>query len=224
MAGTITRDEEFADALAALSVRAWLDAHGGAFLSLSGALVDRAIDRSGTTSGGVAAGGDRPYFDPAAFGGRGGIVFTGAHNLTTPAFYCGASVSGSVVWSPTATSQAAFEFGPLNSHVLCFVESGHYRVRAPGAGDAAIPFVGGAVRMTWRTSPSQRTRVLFNGAETLAAGMSSAIGRMASLRVGSLDGGVYPLNGAIGELVFASSEWTDEQMESIDAFMAERWT
>lgn len=227
MGTTRRRDPDpFATLVASLSTRVWLDAHAGTYLTMTSApLIDAAINRCDSGLHAAASGVLRPSYDPTAFGGRGGMIFSGAQQLLTPAFLCQPGTSGSVVWDPSATSQAALELGPLNSHVLVFAEAGFARVRAPGAGDQAqIPWTSGQLRITWRTSPSRVIRAIINGGVHTSLGPSLAVTQTAPLSIGMLGGSYYPLDGAVGEVLFADTEWSDAEMDTLDAALAARWT
>lgn len=217
--------DPFATLVASLSPRVWIDAHGGTHLTTTGSLIDAAVDKSGSGLSPAASGSLRPYYDPTAFGGRGGMIFSGAQQLLTPAFLCQPGTSGAVVWNPSATNQAALEFGPLNSHVLVFAEAGFARVRAPAAGDQAqIAWTSGQLRMTWRTSTGGVIRAIINGGVHTSGGASAAVAQTAPLSIGMLGGGYYPLVGAVGEVLFADAEWSDAEMDALDAALAPRWS
>lgn len=151
------------------------------------------------------------------------MVFAGAQRLVTPTFLCQPDTSGCVYWDPSGTLQSALEFGPLNSHILIFSETGSVRVRAPGTGDnAQVAWASGPIRVTWRTSTSGVTRALFNGVQQFSLNPSTATAQTSSLRLGELNG-FYPLVGAIGEVVFSDTAWSDVELDTVDAAMAARW-
>ena len=207
----------------------WIDAHAGTYLTLSGANIDAAIDRSGSGNSPTETLTRRPTYDATAFGGRGGMLFTAANSsrLTTPTFAMGARSSGSAVWRPTGANQGLLEFHNINTHTLVFYAAGNLTVRrvSGGGGDAVLAATAPLdVRCTWAFDGS-RLRAIINGNETIISFGGTAPPALSSeLTIGGISrGAVWPLNGHVGEIVFADAVWTDAQMDAVDAAMAARW-
>lgn len=230
MSSGYSKGDPFEALILALSPKVWLDAHGGDFLSLSGVNVDSATDRSGSGNTPAQTGSARPTYDATAFGGRGGLLFDAAlsQTLVTPTFSMGARSSGSLVWRATADSMAALEFGALNTHTLVFCQGGNEIVRrasgGAGGGDLAnavsFPVT---MRVTWRVSPTS-ARAIFDGAPTTIGAGATPPALSAALTIGAINsGGLFFLDGLIGELIFADAEWSDAEMDAVDAAMAARW-
>lgn len=217
--------DPFAALLAGLGVRVWLDAHDGAYLSTTGALVDTAIDRSGSGLDATASGSLRPAFDAGAFGGRGGMLFAGAQVLVTPAFSMGTRSSGCGVWRVDVTNSGLCEFGAFDTHSYVYhagVPGTEHRVAGGGSEVQSLGTLSTTLRVTWRTDPSG-IRARFNGVlVTTVGGTPSAA--TDSLYMGGLSRGTtLRLRGAIGELVFADALWSDAEMDAVDAALAQRW-
>lgn len=224
------RTDPFAALIASLSPKVWIDAHGGSFLSLSGSDIDSATDRSGNGLHPAQTGSARPTYDATAFGGRGGILFNAASSqtLATPSFAMGARSSGSLVWRITADNQAAFEFGALNTHTLIFCQAGNETVRRAsggvGGGDMTKAVIAPVtMRVTWRVSQTS-ARAIFDGVATTLGASAAPPSLTSVLTMGAIAGGsIFLLSGHIGELVFADAEWSDADMDAVDAAMAARW-
>lgn len=222
--------DPFAALVATLSPRVWIDAHGGTHLTLSGLNIDSATDRSGSGNHATMSGGNRPSYDPTAFGGRGGMLFAAPtlQRLVTPPFAMGARSSGAIVWRPTGDNQTAFEFGAtFDQHGYLLCSGGGVRLRrAPAGGEVNIATTYPQQwRVIWRMDDTG-VRALFNGAvRTLGAAAGKPPALTAPLYLGAIQGGVtFSLDGHIGELVFADAVWTDAEMNAVDAAMAARWS
>lgn len=224
--GELTDDEVFAELVASLGAKVWLDAHAGVYLGLSGSLINSATDRAGNGLSAAQVGANRPTFDPAAFGGRGGMVFAGNHWLLTPAFAMGNRASCAIVFRPTAQPGGAVEFGPVNSHSSILVDSGNVRARAMGAGDlvAAVTYPT-TLRVVWRCrNGTAQGRALINGVAVGPSGNSIQAAATQQFCVGALGAGtVFRLNGSIGEVVWADAFWSDAELLEMDAALAARW-
>lgn len=218
----------WADYVAPLAARTWLDAHGGTYLTLSGGTnIDAALDRTGSGNHGAEVGSRRPTYDAAAFGGRGGMLFTAANSsrLTTPAFAMGGRSSGSIIWRPTGAPQSPMEFGNVNTHTQLVYTSGQVFVRRVPSGSNAtlVVAVPSVVRCTWAMDTT-RFRALINGTE-IVIGAGVLPGATSELTIGAADrGALWPLDGHIGELIFADAVWSDATMNAVDAASAARWT
>lgn len=221
------RADSFASLISSLSPKVWLDAHGGTYLTRTGALIDSATDRTGNALHATASGATRPSYDAAAFGGRGGMVFAGAQFLATAAFAMGARSSGCGVWRVDVTNSALCEFGAFNTHSYVYhAGSPPHRVACGGGGEArGVGVLSTTLRVVWRVDSSE-VRALFNGVAVTTPGVpGTPPAATDSLYVGALSRGtILRLGGAVGEVVFADAVWSDAQMDAVDAAMAARWT
>lgn len=219
--------DPFAALVASLSPRVWIDAHNGTYLTLSGSDINSATDRSGSGNHAAQTGAARPSYDAGALGGRGGIVFAGTQYLETPSFSVATgSTSGCCYWHPTADS-GAFGFAGFSSHVTLLAVSGGMYVLAPGATSEGTAVASFAVphRVVWRTVAGGASRVIVDGVTAVGAGANTAIARSGTLKIGcAAPPAFYFATGAIGEIVFSDTEWTNAQMNEMDAAMAARWS
>ena len=220
--------DPFAALVASLSPRVWIDAHDGTYLTLSGSDINSATDRSGSGNHAAQTGAARPSYDAGALGGRGGIVFAGTQYLETPSFSVpSGSTSGCCYWHPTATDSGAFGFAGFTSHATLLAVSGGMFVLAPGATSegAAVASLAVPHRVVWRTVAGGASRVIVDGVTAVGAGANTAIARSGTLKIGcSAPPAFYFATGAIGELIFADAEWSNAEMNAVDAAMAARWS
>ena len=220
--------DPFAALITSLGAKCWGNARdGGAHLSLTGSLIDSAIDLSGASNSPAGAGAARPSYSSGAFGGRGGMVFAGAQRLDTGSFSMGAAVSGSLYASFTGSSMAALNFGSsIHRYLDIFSFSGIILRRSTLAGSIDDVTIAGTppytMRVTWRATQSGM-RLLVNGAEATKGAFAGPEAQSSTLTIGTLKG-TFPLTGTVGEVIFADASWSDAQMNAVDAAMAARWS
>lgn len=207
----------WADYVLSLSPEVWLDAK-----TLAPGLLSSWTELSGHARHPTAAGALRPTVS----GGE--VVFAGGQEMVTPAFAMGARSSGAVAFRAGGTSQAALQYAALNSHTSALVQNmgsgDRLRIRGNLSGPDASVAVGAypvSAVCSWAFGPTGGT-VYINGAP-IAMSLGSLGSANAALTIGSLGGLVFPLVGAVKEVILIDAVLSGGDLAAISAAMQARW-
>ena len=216
MMGTARRATPYTTALALLAtlpVRFRTDPSGSA-----PGLVSSHSDLSGSGNHATSSGGLRPNNTGAE------LTFSGAQRLVTASYSMGARASGAVAFRiDSGANVGVFQFGGTNAHHSVLAELSSAKARFISS-DNAVPVGYSApidLVIAWSADASGGT-ALING--TSSSIPSSSVASLTdALTMGDLTGSVYPMTGAIYEIIDIDDKISGTDLTTISDGLRYRW-
>jgi len=178
-------------------------------------------DLSGSGNHATSTGSSRPV----ATGTE--VHFAGAQFMETSSFTMGARSSGVAVVRVHAVNHGVFQFSTLNTHTSLLTQDlgagVKLKIRSTPVGDAGVPaapFPRDAV-CAWAFDTTGGT-VIIDGT-VIAMPANVMAGATATLRLGDLTGGIFPLLGAIKELLMLDTKLSFTDLQTLNDGFTDRW-